>query len=440
MADVIAGGNQNVDLRFMKMNYCLMLSMFVAASAVAQNNPGSPNPLPPIPAPATAPAAAPAPAETAAPEAPAVETNAPAKKASTHHHRKSTKKAAKAAAEKTEFTEAPVTLVPGPAEVFVNNLNVRGQAGLNGEVVAHLQKGDTVTVVSQITLDKHKANEPSQWAKIALPTGADVWVRSSFIDSKDKTVLPKRLNLRAGPSEDYSVLGIIERGTVVNVIDEKGGWSKIEAPTNAFAFIAAMYLKQEASGSEPVSPAPSTETGLAAETNTIPTTLMTVAEPQPIANQTPEPPQPAQPVQPPQPTEPAPAPNNNSTLLPPPINSETNAAPGTDNGATVDTNLPPPPPRVVTHEGFVRSSVSPVAPTYYELFDPTTQTAIDYLRSSTTNLDLSRYDGFHIIVTGEEGLADRWKDTPVLTVQRIYVLATNTPTQILKSPRARSAH
>ena len=71
-----------------------------------------------------------------------------------------------------------VALVPGPAEVTVDNLNVRGQAGLKGEVMAHLKKGDTVTVLSQINLDKHKANEPSQWAKIALPASTKVWVQS----------------------------------------------------------------------------------------------------------------------------------------------------------------------------------------------------------------------------------------------------------------------
>jgi len=68
---------------------------------------------------------------------------------------------------------------------------------------------------------------------------------------------------------------------------------------------------------------------------------------------------------------------------------------------TVDTNLPPPPPRVVTHEGFVRSSVSLVAPTYFELYDPATSTAINYLYSTTTNLNVSRYKGLHIVVTGE---------------------------------------
>ncbi|HUD82913.1 MAG TPA: hypothetical protein VMQ67_05400, partial [Candidatus Saccharimonadales bacterium] len=123
-----------------------------------------------------------------------------------------------------------------------------------------------------------------------------------------------------------------------------------------------------------------------------------------------------------------------------PIGSDTNTPGTAENNTTtsVDTSLPP---RIVTHEGFVRSSVSLVAPTYYELFDPVTLNAIDYLHSTTTNLILSRYEGFQIIVTGEEGMDSRWKDSPVLTVQRIYVVSTNLPpTQILKSPRARSNH
>jgi hypothetical protein len=89
-----------------------------------------------------------------------------------------------------------------------------------------------------------------------------------------------------------------------------------------------------------------------------------------------------------------------------------------------DTNLPPPPPRIVTHEGAVRRSVSIVAPTYFELYDPSTDTAINYLYSTTTNLNLARYNGFTISVTGEEGLDPRWQKTPVLTVEKIYVLST----------------
>ena len=78
----------------------------------------------------------------------AVDTNAPAAKPVKH------KKHSPAAAKKVAFTEPTVALIPGPAEVAVKNLNVRGQAGLKGEFLLHLSKGDAVTVLSQINLDK----------------------------------------------------------------------------------------------------------------------------------------------------------------------------------------------------------------------------------------------------------------------------------------------
>ena len=85
-----------------------------------------------------------------------------------------------------------------------------------------------------------------------------------------------------------------------------------------------------------------------------------------------------------------------------------------------DTNLPP---RIVTHEGSVRPSVSLVAPTYFELFDPASDKAIDYLYATTTNLNLTKYNGLHIAVTGEEAMDVRWKDTPVIKIKEIHVLA-----------------
>ena len=171
------------------MNCWLTLGVMLAMSAVAQDNT---NTLPPIPAPSAA--VAPAPSTPA----PAVE---PAPGAAPVKHKKH-----KAAAPAKAITEPSVALVPGPAEVAAN-INARGQAGLKGEVVAHLKKGETVTVLGQINLDKHKASEPAQWAKIALPSSTHAWVKSSYIDATSKTVLPKKLNLRAGPGENYSVLG-----------------------------------------------------------------------------------------------------------------------------------------------------------------------------------------------------------------------------------------
>jgi uncharacterized protein YgiM (DUF1202 family) len=377
--------------------------MTVATGAVAQVNT---NTLPPIPPPMTAPVA---------PATP--EINAPAKKIAPVKHKKKTAAKKTVATKKIAVAAPMVALVPGPAEVAVDNLNVRGQAGLKGEFITHVSKGSTVNVLSQINLDKPLAGEPASWAKISLPTNVLVWVRSEFVDATNKTVLPKKLNLRAGPGENYSVLGVIERGTSVSEVITKGDWTQIEPPANAYAFVAAIYLKQDASGTlvaTNIPASPETAVTPIAAIPAPPTTTSVVTEPPAIV------------AQPPVVT---PAPETNAApiaAVPAPVVTDTNTV-------IEDTN--PPPPRIVTHEGLVRSSVSVVAPTYFELYDPMTDKAINYLYSTTTNLNLSRYNGYQIIVTGEEGMDARWKDTPVLKVQRIYVLYTNTP-----SSRGSNAH
>jgi len=367
-----------------------------ATSAVAQVNTNLPLEQP---APAIA-ASAPVPAAEA-------KTNAPAKKIAVKHKKKAVLKAPTKAADKkiSETAALAAPLVAGPATVAADNVNLRGQAGLKGEVVGHVKKGDTVTVIAPINLDKPAAEEPAHWAKINLPTGTKVWVNSQFIDATNRVVSAKKLNMRGGPGENFSVLGVLEKGAAITAISTKGEWIQIEPPTSAFAFVAANLLKQEA-------PAPTVQPMPALPpAESVPPTPSTVPEMQPIVAQA------APPVL-------ATAPVVTLAPLPAP-------APAMETNVPVaDTN--PPPPRIVTHEGNVRSSVSIVAPTYYELYDPASGKAINYLFSSTTNLDLGRYEGLHINVTGEEGLEARWKDTPVLTVQKIYVLSTNAPAKKAK--------
>jgi uncharacterized protein YgiM (DUF1202 family) len=331
----------------MKTNCWLMVGVMLATSAVAQDNTNG------VPT---------APAAVAAPEAGAPEANPTPVKHKKH----------KAAAKIVPLSEPTVTLVPGPAQVAVKSLTARGQAGLKGEVVAHLKQGETVTVMSQINLEKHKANEPAQWAQIAFPASAHVWVFAKYIDKANNTVLSKKINLRGGPGENYSALGAIERGTTVNVIRTKGNWMEIEPPANAYAFVAAMYLTQTAPAPQP--------------------TPTTVPEQQP-------------PV-----TQPA-----------------------------VQT---PPENRVVSHEGVVGPVLSPVAPTKYMLYDLNTYQTIDYLYTTAPDLDLSRYVNMRIIVTGVEGIDQRWPSSPIIAVQSIQVVSTNAVKPAdLRSPRQRgNAH
>ena len=389
----------------MKTNYWLVLGAMLASNAIAQNNA---NTLPDMPAPVTS---APA-AITSAP------TNArPATRAarSSRPVRPTTARAAAPAPARAAARESESALMPGPAEVTVSNLIVRGQAGLQGEVVAHLFKGDSVTVLSQISLEKHAADEPARWAKIAYPTNSPVWVSAKYIDATNNAVLAKKLNLSDGPGENFSAVGIIERGATVNPLSTKSGWMKIAAPSNAYAFVAAMYLKPEASAPTPPSPTPR-------ETEPTPTPAPTpVPESQLIVSAPPTPPAETTPA-------PTPEPYALGSLPLRPVETHPSAP-------AVNPNTPPP-LRIVSHEGVVRHVSSPIAPSDFVLYDPSTGVNVDFLYTTSTNLNLGRYVGMRIIVTGEEELAAQWKDTHVLTIQKINVLDTNAvPRTIYRSPR-----
>jgi uncharacterized protein YgiM (DUF1202 family) len=283
-----------------------------------------------------------------------------------------------------------VPLVAGPAVVAVGAgpVNVRGKAGLSGEVIGHVTNGEPVTVIEEVTLKNSKADEPSAWAKIALPDKAHAWVKASFIDPASKTVTAKsKLNLRAGPGENYSVLGTLEPGATVKEVDTKNGWIQIETPANTYAFVAAQYLKQESATAMAGTTEPAT-------TNAIPETTMVT----PATNE----------------------------LAMADMTGMTNMdMSGMTNGTVMEPTPvveEPPPQRIIQHEGIVHYSSSIQAPTRFQLVSPDTHKIINYLYTTSTNLDLNRYKGLRIVVTGEEGLDERWRNTPVITIHAIHVL------------------
>ncbi|HZV36362.1 MAG TPA: SH3 domain-containing protein, partial [Verrucomicrobiae bacterium] len=230
----------------MKQKLGLILATMISTALLAQTPPPGGNTAPGNPPPLQAPPdnstpATPPPSTSVVPLPPdqGTTTNTPAKTSKKKKHT-SKKKSTKTAA---EFPPAE-PLVPGEAAVAKqNNVNIRGQAHINSEVVGHLKRGEPVNVLEVVTLKHPKTDEPANWAKIALPNSIHVWVNNSFIDSSNQTVKARKLNLRTGPGENYSVIGRLEKGDAVKPSGEtKGDWTQIEAPTNAYAFVAAHLL------------------------------------------------------------------------------------------------------------------------------------------------------------------------------------------------------
>jgi SH3-like domain-containing protein len=355
----------------MKINfYSILIAMILTAARADQ---------PAVPPPAVPPPTAPEPA-------PAM-TNAPVTPVEPAPAKTPKKKAAVKHVKKEPVAELKTTpLVPGTAVVVAHHVNVRGQAKTKSEVITRMTNGEPVMVIEEIQLKHSGVDEPSAWAKIVLPEKAHVWVHTSFIDAANKTVKPKKLNLRGGPGENFSILGTLQQGDTVKEVGTKGDWTEIEATPGAYAFMAAQYLSQEPAILAATLP---------------PSTTATVAETPAVAPTTTE------------------APVEAPVLTNEPASELTNTIASAPETPVV---AEPPPPRIVQHEGLVRETLSIQAPTEFQLISPDNFKVINYLYTDSKKLDLKRYKGLHIIVTGEEGLDERWKNTPVITIQRIQVI------------------
>ena len=360
----------------MKMNYALVTGLFLATGLIAQTNSSSP--------------VAPAPVMTTLPAPAPVVTNKPAAKPVVKKPTPKKPAPAKVAPAKPAFVEKTVALVPGPATVAAKNVNVRGRSTIVSEPLSKLNKGDTVMVIEQVENKWAKGDDMKQWAHITYPTNAPVWIFATFVDSNKVVTVPK-LNLRGGPGENYSIVGRLTKGATVSEISTKDEWMQVQPTPGCSAFVAAIFLKQDATMLAAVEPAvPSVPP---ASTNVI--TDIEPAIPQ-VAD----------------------AAITNAAMAE--LTAFANGVAGTNVApAEIEEPLPP---RIVMREGIVNNATSIQAPSTYGLSGMDTGRTINYLHTTSTNVNLFRYVGRHVIVTGEESLDERWPNTPVLTLQRIQVV------------------
>jgi uncharacterized protein YgiM (DUF1202 family) len=335
---------------------------------------------------------------------------------------------------------APVVATANAEELAVvreNNLNVRGQPSFAGEIITRLKKGEEVTILEEITLEKSKPGEPSKWAKIKMPANTPVWVSSLFVDPVDKKVLIKRLNVRAGPSENYSVVGRLEQGAVIKEISTKGDWLEIELPGNAYAFVAADRLEKKESAPKPHQIAAASPTPTAQPPAPTPKSITPTPTPPPVSREE----IPVTKVA----VAPAAAEPANATLVDAkvePSNAKVAAADPALPVATPPAENPtvsqtpevvttsavrrpiiltpmatvPPAKRIVHREGFIGGTVSIQAPTHFELESVESGAPINYLHTTSTNISLKQLKGKKVYVSGEEYVDKRWPRTPVLEI------------------------
>ncbi|MGD0538177.1 MAG: SH3 domain-containing protein [Verrucomicrobiota bacterium] len=300
---------------------------------------------------------------------------------------------------------------PSTAVVNRDHVNIRAQATMTAEIIAQLQKGETVTVLDTAKNPGASGDEPAAWSKIVLPADTPVWVYAPSIDPATKAVRVPKLNVRAGPGSNFSAIGSLTKGTVVSDIRVLDQWMEVTAPSSSFAYVAAQFLDPTnaapAQAHAATKPVPSTETAPPPPVATTPPPLL----PRPVTTERPTV-VPA--VPPPATNEPAPPVNAKPE---PPTPAPTAAAEPKPEVAPPATD--PTRKRIVSREGIVRDTLSIQAPTDYELVGADTGKVLNYLLPASPAIKLRPYHGQRIIVTGEEQFDPRWKVTPMIVVQTI---------------------
>lgn len=298
-------------------------------------------------------------------------------------------------------------MAAGPtAIVKVDRTNLRAKPAFDGEVLATLKKGDTVEVVGAEAGTGVDGSSPKDWTKVSLPSQVAVWVYGPLVDGTTKTVKGKSLNLRAGPGRNYSEIGVLPHGATVAVVRESDGWLQIEPPAGTFAFVASNLIERKDVEAPAEAPA------VATTTEKPPAARPAVAESTPVV--------------------PAEVPEVKTAPIPPPVRPSVPAdtvAPAVAAGvetaaAIVPAPLPAAPvladsaPRQVLREGILRRSWNANSPGNFELRSTRGEGTLDFLVNEDPSIDLAKFKGKHVFVTGEEWRDARWK-LPVLKVKSV---------------------
>lgn len=130
-------------------------------------------------------------------------------------------------------------------------INLRTDSTVSSPVICILNKNDKVEVVSEVY----------GWYKIRLPKNAPSYVRKDLLEcikfqepkveeGKPKPapicvsvrVIKDRVNIRLSPSESSRILGKVEKNAILNVLESRLNWYKIEPVYQSYGWVNKKYV------------------------------------------------------------------------------------------------------------------------------------------------------------------------------------------------------
>ena len=131
------------------------------------------------------------------------------------------------------------------ATVNADVLNVRSGKGTNTSIVGTIRNGETVTVLD---------NSDATWVKVKTSSGLEGYVHRDYLNFGSNTgggsstvkyaqVTADVLNVRSGMGTEYSKIGSVSYGEIVEVLDDSNaGWAKIKTSSGLEGYVSKDYL------------------------------------------------------------------------------------------------------------------------------------------------------------------------------------------------------
>lgn len=119
-----------------------------------------------------------------------------------------------------------------PVTVLGDRVNLRNGTGLQSEVVGQANYGDTLRAVSFTP----------EWVEVRPPEGFTTWVYADHLFEDSEVRIPV-LNVRVGPSTDHSIVGKLERGDRVEVLQSLEEWRRVAPPESVTLWISRRFVQ-----------------------------------------------------------------------------------------------------------------------------------------------------------------------------------------------------
>lgn len=112
-----------------------------------------------------------------------------------------------------------------------DRVSLRAKPDLNGDLLDRAMRGEEMAYFEKT----------NGWVAVQAPESLDFWVAAEYV--QNGIIQPEKLNVRSGPSRNYSIVAVVSKGDTVSLRGEFNDWLKIAPPQGSRVWISEDFVE-----------------------------------------------------------------------------------------------------------------------------------------------------------------------------------------------------